>query len=312
MSNPDINPETLDHRQHASAIYAVVYQMGKVASTSIVATLNEVEGIEAAQAHFLGEKALSAIVPQITSPETPDYFFEHSLGQFIENVRITRRMNLTRAGGVPGKRLLVISLSRDPVEWIRSSVVQDIRGYLPILKSLCDSAQLTYATDAEAATAGLRYLIEKSCDLLSAFGGVDGFLESQLGYSRRFAATIFENNPDNARLFMMFLRPANWFESHFQPALSIGLDEMACDDLVWHAEEDHACFAVVRYEDMSEALPRWLKSMGLCDIGELRRENVSAEKSYAAEVASVFRSDVGDRLKVLFNETRYSRFFGYA
>ena len=57
--------------------YAVVYQMGKVASTSIVDTLGSFDHIEAVQSHFLGDKALVAVIPSITDPDISDYFFRN-------------------------------------------------------------------------------------------------------------------------------------------------------------------------------------------------------------------------------------------
>lgn len=286
--------------------------MGKVASTSIVATLNEIDGIEAVQAHFLGEKSLSSIVPEITSPDLSEYFFCHSLGQFIENMKVTRRINMVRAGKIPGERLLVISLSRDPVEWARSSIVQDIKGYLPTLKSLCDSAKLNYITDAEAVSTGLHYLVHQSCDLLVKFGGIDKFFSSQRTYAERFEGTIFDGNTDTSSIFLMLLRPASWFDSHFEPSLSIHLKDMTKNDSTWSAVQNHAHFVIVRYEDMAEKLPKWLGSSGLCNITRFKRENLSEAKEHAAEVASVFKSDAGERFKTVYSDTRYSKFFGYA
>lgn len=302
---------TLSNAGTTEKLFTVVYQMGKVASTSIVATLKEIDGVEAVQAHFLGEKSLSSMVAQITSPDLSEYFFRHSLGQFIENMKITRRINMVRSGKIPDERLLVISLSRDPVEWARSSIVQDITGYLPTLKSLCDSAKLYYTTDAGAVSAGLHHLMEQSCDLLIKFGGIDGFLSSPKTYAQRFEGTIFDGNSDTSRILLMLLRPANWFDSHFEPSLSLYLKDMTKSDFTWSAVQDHAHFVIVRYEDMAEQLPKWLGLNGLCDITDFKRENLSDAKEHAAEVASVFRSDVGERLKAAYSDTRYSKFFGY-
>ena len=55
----------------------IVYQFGKVASTSLVNALNKCPRIEAHQSHFLGESALQRIIPIAVGRGTSAYFHEH-------------------------------------------------------------------------------------------------------------------------------------------------------------------------------------------------------------------------------------------
>jgi len=291
--------------------YIVVYQMGKVASTSIVSTLNELQDISAVQCHFLGEKALAAIVPTITGANVPLYFFKHQLGQFIENIRITRRVNLIRAKLFGDERLVVISLARNPVEWARSGVVQDVEGYLPSFESLCKTKSLPCQTDAEIVTNGLKCVLDESCSLLEKAGGIDAYLAEVENDPAVFKDTIFEDNPGTTRLLRLFLRPANWFEKHFETALGIYIKDMKEDRGVWTTTSPNADYVIVRYEEMPNSLAQWLNKNHVCEIADFKRENISGAKQFSKEVADVFSSVSGDKLSKLYSYTKYSKTFYY-
>ena len=79
----------------------IVYQYGKVGSTSVVNALNQLPESEAFQSHFLGESAFSETLKRLQDPAASDYVFEHSAGQLIENLRIYRhylRRGIQRCG----------------------------------------------------------------------------------------------------------------------------------------------------------------------------------------------------------------------
>ena len=96
----------------------IVYQYGKVGSTSVVNALDQLPETEAFQSHFLGEAAFSEPFNRLQDPAVSDYVFEHSAGQLIENLRIYRHY-LRR--GTSDNRLTIISLAREPFDWFRSS-----------------------------------------------------------------------------------------------------------------------------------------------------------------------------------------------
>jgi hypothetical protein len=291
--------------------YAVVYQMGKVASTSIVATLDEIENIEAVQSHFLGDKALKEMVSSLTNPEVSEYFFDHSLGQFVENVRITRKMNAARMGQPAGTRLLVISLSRDPVEWIRSSIVQDIEGYIPILKEIVAASGETAPDDEELVEKGLRLFLNTSCHILDQFGGIDALLTTPNAISYAFEKTVFRDITEARRMFLMLLRPADWFSGHYKVATGLDVATMKQVNGVLEHSEAHADFVVVRYEDFKKMLPAYLQRMGICDLTEFKSKNLTESKLFAENVARLFKSDIGQRLRSIYNRTGYAQTFGY-
>jgi hypothetical protein len=292
--------------------YCVVYQMGKVASTSIMDTLGHVDGIEAVQCHFLGDTALGKMIPTLTDAGLSEYFFEHSFGQFQENVKITRKFKILRSGGAPETKLLVVSLARDPIDWIRSSVVQDIKGYMPVLKQIIEASFRTAATDEEVVTKGLRLLISASCHVLDQFGGIDEFYATPHAMNRAFQHKIFCDIFEARRMFLMLLRPADWFNSHFKTAINLDIATMDRVEDAWEHSENHTDFVVVRYEDFRRSLPAYLQRKGIADIDHFTQKNLSESKLLSKEVARVFASENGDALRKIYNKTTYSKTFGYA
>jgi len=292
--------------------YVIVYQFGKVASTSIVATLDSLEGMTSVQSHFLGEAALSAIIPTITGADVSPYFFKHQLGQFVENVRITRQMNLIRAGK-SGERLLVISLARNPLDWIRSSIVQDIQGYLPVLQSLLNNQGIVAANDSEIVSKGLAHIITTTVKILNREGGVDAYLDpAKKQGAAVFDGSSFAENPDCQRLFYMFLRPFDWFERHFEKALSVHPRQMKNVDGVLELSDQTTDYIIIRYEDLNQALPAYLKRNGMPTFTELKRENTSGAKPFAKECAAAFKTPEAQSLDKIFRESHYAATFGYS
>ena len=293
-------------------IYAIVYQFGKVASTSIVATLDELDGITAVQCHFLGEAALKEVIPTITGAQVSPYFFKHQLGQFVENVRITRRMNRIRAG-MRNERLLVISLARNPLDWIRSSIVQDIEGYLPVLKSLLNKQNIETTDDQDIIVKGLAHIITTMTLILNREGGVDACLERM----QNNADAVFENSSfaadmDSRRIFNMTLRPFNWFEKHFQKALNVHPSQMKKVGGLHEFADQTTNYVVIRYEDLEQALPAYLKSNGMPTFTELKQENTSGLKPFSEECADAFKTPEAQILDTLFCDTHYAATFGYS
>ena len=115
--------------------FIVVYQFGKVGSTALVQALNGLPETDCIQSHFLGVDALREVVPQMVNPRLSDYFFRHLSGQFARNIETTRRMNAIKSG-LLDEHLITLTLSRNPVEWMRSAITQDINGILPGLRTI--------------------------------------------------------------------------------------------------------------------------------------------------------------------------------
>jgi len=289
--------------------FVVVYQFGKVASTSIVASMNELPDVFAKQSHFLGQDALSTIVPAIVSAETSPYFFKHQFGQFVSNTHITRRINLIRAGKLD-ERLLILSLTRRPLDWARSSIVQDLRGYLPVLRNYCRAFDIRSGNDGDMVCSALTHLIGCGGEILAARGGIDAALA--IPTDRLFHGSALAPHREAQQLLKVILRPCNWFENHYEPALGMHPRRFEKSGYGLFLKTKTADFANIRFEDIATALPDMARDLGLADDFQLKRhENASATKLFADDVARAFASPAATAMASLLSATDYARLFGY-
>ena len=288
----------------------VVYQFGKVASTSLVATLNALPDVEAVQAHFLGRDSLKEMVDLIIDPQTSDYFHKHQVGQFIENARTTRLIQAHRQGLAKDRALSVISLCRDPFDWFRSSIIQDMAGYRPVLEELEPDA----ASGEDRVRRALETMFTCFGGILGDFGGIDPLL-ARLKADRKCLSghAALSANRGLPAMFYMMLRPFSWFEAHYRGA--IGQDVTGFRDIgqgVLFRDAGWARLAVLRYEDIAEQIGPALHALGIGSVETMVRENLSGGKDMASPVREAFGSPPAGALRDRFVDTDYARRFGYA
>ncbi|MEJ6391125.1 hypothetical protein [Gymnodinialimonas ulvae] len=289
-------------------IYGVVFQMGKVASTAITRALGTLRTVEAAHCHFLGEDALRKVLRVALNPANADYFFKHQMGQMTENAAITRAINRIRAGNDP-RRLVVLSLTRDPFTWFRSSVLQDIGGYADLL---CDLAphDATANRDAQLRL-GLTHFIGQMEQHLFDFASVESCLDaSRSGDPDRMGRARYWPHQQR-QLLLSALRPADWFNQHYRMGLGLDLGTFKKDGPLWHSADGNAQFGIIRYEDLDTAFPVF------CDwaIGQTPRlpvANESGRKPYSNAIAAAFATPEAARLQSALKRSNYASQFGYA
>ncbi len=290
----------------------IVYQFGKVASTSLVNTLAGQPGLEVHQSHFLGESALQRIVPIAVAKSTNAYFHAHLAGQLQTNLALTYRVNQVLAGQGTAK-LKVISLSREPLDWLRSGILQDIAGYRAELEAFAVASNLAETEGADALRAGLVAVLARINGLLDRLGGARAAvrLYNAVG-GKAMLAEEAPIEPIVRRLFLLALRPLTWFEEHFRPCFGLGLREFECVRGVWVAHAPRADFALLRYEDLSDRLPEALSAIGLDPCGPLLHDNVSRTKPHAQEVSSAFTGPEAEGLRTRLLASDYAECFGYS
>jgi hypothetical protein len=290
--------------------FVVVFQFGKVASTALVDAFSKVPNVDAVQSHFLGLDALSKMVPIMLSPTTSEYFFEHQIGQFVRNARVSRRINLIRAGG-SDERLVIVSVAREPLEWFRSAVAQDIVDYLPTLRGVVGNAGLDCEGDGEIVVQGLCCVLRGFSDLLRKVETVDeAARRAQTGefeFGRMFGDDV---GLGVKRIFLLMLRPFSWFSDHFGPATGVDLHDLHQEDCFWHLQRKAADYFVLRYEDLGSSLPKATEKMGISEL-RLERLNVGEEKMHSQEVREAFAIEAVNDLRSFFSSSDYSSFFGY-
>ncbi|MEV8468062.1 hypothetical protein AB0T83_14895 [Fluviibacterium sp. DFM31] len=289
--------------------YAVVYQFGKVASTSIVAALNLLPDVEAVQSHFMGKQALGQILDSLFAPGMSEYFYFHQRGQLVENIDITRKVTQLRAGLDTDQNLLILSMCRDPMDWFRSALTQDAKAHLETMKTYLAQIGQTVPEDGDAV---IRAALPAMLDEISTlFSTSDTFWDISV-QSRASAAEIKEGLTPALVLFTyLVLRPFNWYRTHFQSALGVGIGELSARDGLWLRQDEGETIAVLRYEDMAQQLPGLIAGLGLGDIDLGVSENRSTGKLHADTIREVLDAYDDSRLREVFARSYYSRFFGY-
>ncbi|MCI2401188.1 hypothetical protein [Aliiroseovarius subalbicans] len=292
--------------------YVVVYQYGKVASTSLVASLNEAPQVDAVQSHFLGEAALKSMVPVLTNPDNARYFFDHQIGQFNLNVETTRRINALLAGQ-GGDRLLFLTVVRSPWDWLRSAISQDINGYLPTLGQISGPLGFPHIQKGALIREGVPVLLKEFSRMIRQAGGIDA-IATQIREGQ-FRVRDLARPIDIAgfnQLFFLMLRPFLWFEEHYRVATGISPDEMEDQGGYWLTRRARADYLLLKFETLSATLPTALRQLGIAFDGGLAQRNVSAAKPYDQELKDAFLHPDLAPLMAQFRQTEHARFFGYA
>lgn len=268
----------------------IVYQYGKVASTSLVTTLNKMRGVSAYQCHFFGEDAFRATVTRLCNPDTNDYFFKHSLGQLTENLKAYRLYHQQNRDD--GNRCIVLTVAREPFDWFRSSLVQEIEGHIPALTLSLRDRGVERMSREQIVTEGLALLIERIHGALdSVGGGIDDLVPNK----RRELDQIlpFVDTPDfEAFLFILsrFLQPHWWFRTQFTPEFGIAIGDMADKGrgLMGSSTETGDVY-LARYEQLDTAFERLLELENLPNKG-LVRVNEGHSKAFSREINAVFQT----------------------
>ena len=287
---------------------AIVYQFGKVASTTLVNTLNKCEGVEAHQSHFLGNHALQRVIPNLTSIETNDYFRGHLAGQLAKNIELTHRVNQTLAG-CRGQRLLMLTPVRDPLDWFRSCIQQDIDGYKNDLEQF--ALEHKYKPSIEN---GLDVTLQNILKIVEHYGSAQNTIDQlNIGSpSMRLAECKHLKNLFLRRMLLLSLRPLTWFDDHFSKFLQISLKEFQKSQNFWIYENGRSNFVIIRYEDLETSI---FEALEYCEINikreRLSRFNESKTKSFSKDINKVFSKYHAKRLSILFSDSHYANRFGY-
>jgi hypothetical protein len=290
----------------------LVYQMGKVASSSLCAALNNA-GVPAAQTHFLGEAALTAILRRLLNPGLNEHFAYHLQGQLDANIGLTRQLLRVRRAverGDPAQpKAKVISLAREPLDWYRAELVQNFAGHIPALRTFCGRAADDDGDDLGCIFQAHRALLATLADLplppLEQPQRVHKALHEALDRAGQSALLTQARN---------FLQPILWFQRLFREPIGVDVFRDAAAWLGPGAQRFQGRFCdvlVVRYESLPEALPALSDFTGVTDLA-LPRTNLSDAKQHFAVVQRALDQV---RLPASFAQTlyrsAYCETFGY-
>jgi hypothetical protein len=292
------------------SLNVIVYQYGKVASTSLVTTLNKMRGVSAHQCHFFGEEAFRATVTRLCNPDTNDYFFKHSLGQLAENLKAYRLYH--RKHAAEGERCIVLTVAREPFDWFRSSLVQEIEGHIPALTLSLRDRGVESMSQEQIVSEGLTLLIER---ISQAIETVEGGIDALVPAKRRELDQMlpFTDTEDfEAFLFILsrFLQPHWWFRTQFTPELGIAISDMIdTGSGLLRSPTQTGDVYLARYEQLEPAFARLLDLEDLAPR-PLARVNEGHKKPYAADIAAVFGTERAKALKAQ-SRSEITRTLGY-
>ncbi len=213
----------------------------------------------------------------------------------------------------PDRRLKVITLTRDPVTWYVSQLLQQV-GHDPRRLTAWhrDLFGDIAGDDASSAAGALlrqvgRLIVETrpSADLATARAG-----------GKALAMAMDPPQPFVADNFRRALTPLDWFEQEFKPVFDLDLrmlPEFAAQGLA-RRDLGFADVLVVRFEDLAKHMDAIARFVGLTSL-ELPRRNVTAEKPYSDQVLEAARSFAATELGAAFQRelrrSDYGRACGY-
>ncbi len=292
----------------------LVYQFGKVGSTSIVRTLNRIPNVKAYQSHFLGQVSLQFKLNQLLQPDLHPHFVKHGEGQLLENIKLTRLVNAYLQGLIEERELVVVSLARSPIDWYCSQMIQELEGYLSDFRKL-SMAKPETKIDQVVISKALTLIKIQIKEALVSIGGLSRPKFKFELLSEFFPLLEKEKDPLNAEIYIRhiraFLRPFFWFQSLVKPVFGFTLSDIETDNQYFFEKNfPWGKYFIYRYEDLNSGFQRMTKKLGYKQV-KLLKENISAEKPFFQEMTRAFNDWMNDSELQSLISCDYTEKFGY-
>lgn len=295
------------------AYTVLVYQFGKVASTSIERTLQDLTNVNAHQTHFLGSQLLHNELELLLDSDLHPRFVEHGLGQLVRNVSLTRLLHSHLQGDIPGRNLVVLTIVREPIDWFRSQFIQEMEAYKGDLVALQGGGRAD--EEERVIFNGVQKIRQTLKRAIAACGGLSnpGFRDV---LHSEFMPTYLDSQRSHARLIaphlQTFLRPFFWFQDAVEPLFGFGLPDIQLDaDGFSQMTFSWGTYLIMRFEDISEGFARVLDHLG-AEQTSLVRENISVGKPYSRPILNAFSPWFGDTELRDLCRSQYTSTFGYS
>jgi len=148
----------------------IVFQMGKVASTAIVNSVQNC-GLKASQPHFLSMDSFVTLLEKFSDPEMTSFTATNLLGQIQRNVIIHNKIQRQKKHHYQDKKgsslLKVITLAREPIGWYLSNFSQNYPEYEKDIENWLKCSRI--AGSAEETSDKQRILIEFINEVIQFF-----------------------------------------------------------------------------------------------------------------------------------------------
>jgi hypothetical protein len=293
---------------------ALVLQMGKVASTAIEAALCQ-RGINAFHSHGLSSISQHGGLSQLMETRLSHRLVSYNLRRHIQHIAMEMLIRWYRQHKqYKGRRLKVITLTRDPITHYPSSFLQRRRRLYPAILAWSRAHRKLQPQDPVDEAEALFSFVMELASIIA-----EGRPSSWPGAHARclgLAAQRWPGHPVIAGEVGSWLDPLAWFEREITPVF--GLDMLAAPELRdqgW-ATRSHEWvdILVLKFEALSSLLPQVQRFFDLPELA-LPRRNVTSVKDGAAEFAGAMRAmlstPVGQACARELRTSPYGRACGY-
>jgi hypothetical protein len=288
----------------------LVLQMGKVASLAIQQALNE-GGINAFHCHALSPARQQSTIAHLLNSDLTFGLASHGLRLHIHNASLgmlTRWYQKHKQHG--GHKLKVVTLTRDPIAYYKSSFVQRRDSVLPKLFEW-QRARLGVAADAsvDQAKTVQDFVLELAWIIVAA--GAEN--------SERCLALAHERWPRHPVVVeevIYWLRPLKWFDTEI--AAIFGLNVLAAPELREHGwvvlQNDWVEVLALQFEELNVLVPKIAEFAGLAALN-LGKRNVTEKKPGASQLQAAMDAAIdtatGRACVRALRASAYARACGY-
>ncbi|MDE0975468.1 MAG: hypothetical protein OSA11_10335 [Candidatus Nanopelagicales bacterium] len=290
---------------------AVIFQMGKVASTAIGAALRK-QSIEAVQAHIASPERLGMKLKIMAAPYLSEAVAHTVYQDFHQELRAMYLLSRRRVAASQYEHpLLLITPMRDPLTWYWSHFAQMYTHYSSqLLRYFLGTGGREENFQPEAVFLQMLeqmfYLLDNTPEPLDD--------PDSLPRIQR-AATECDPSGTVSAQANRFLLPLRWFDEDFHAATGVDVYEHPFSVEQGFGQIEVAGFNILlcQYEQLHLLQPQLAQFVRKPNF-KLKRENTSEDKDIPSDVKRILqkgRSLIPESLVQRINNSKYARHFGY-
>jgi hypothetical protein len=265
----------------------LVLQMGKVASLAIQNALYH-GGVNAFHCHELSLARQQATIANLLQSELTYGLASHELRLHIHNASLAMLVRWYQQNKrYRGRKIKVVTLTRDPVSHYKSWFIQRLHVALP---KVCgwQRARMGAAVDAAVdQPQAVQDIVLEAASIIVAAGASDRAACEALARER------WPLHPVVMEEVWHWLRPLTWFDTEILDLF--GLDALAGPELRergWIVmENDWAEILALRFEQLGALVPKIAEFAGLQSL-TLRERNVTERKAGAAQFLAAMQAAI--------------------
>ena len=302
------------HRSDLKRPNVLVLQMAKVASTSIKSALNKRQ-INALQCHGLSAARQEHDLARLRRADVTAKLVKRRLNQHLRYVCLHMLVRWYETYHVRhGRKLKVITLTRDPVDRFASNLMQHRSTVLPkIIAWQRERLGKEEAAAIDELQAVHDLVIELASVIVAArpSTGSKGCSACEELARERWPEHFIVEDQINE-----WLRPLTWFETEIEQVFGLDiLAPAALRERGWaEAHTDWTEILVLRFENLAQLVPEIERFLNLSEL-MLPRRNVTENKHGAHEtraaIQAALATPIGQVCAQELRKSRYARACGY-